>query len=285
MRLKQIAFAFGFIAIGSSGAYLFIYLYRWEWNRALMAGVFLIAAEVALAAAAILDRIKSLERSISPSHKAVVEQDTLARIRDAAAPTPNHFGWLEDTKDLGVFIPFLMGAGLIASAVAWAVEKIAASTAVPVFERGLALRLAPISLPRDGNEPALPPKKRLRFHRQAVALAGAILIGTVGLDVLADATQTRPDLLRAGTRSAILLEVELRGGSRLSHLAIDALWGACSGTVPNELSTDGVRALGNSRYAISVEPALGKYGERRLRGCLQDATIDNVQARVLGIST
>ena len=37
----------------ASGGYVLVYLYRWEWNRALMAGVFFLAAEIALVGAAL----------------------------------------------------------------------------------------------------------------------------------------------------------------------------------------------------------------------------------------
>ena len=42
------------LVLVSSGTYLLVYLYRWEWNRALVAGIFFVAAEVAIAAGAIL---------------------------------------------------------------------------------------------------------------------------------------------------------------------------------------------------------------------------------------
>jgi hypothetical protein len=285
---KKMAFAFGVVAMGASGAYLFIYLYRWEWNRAIMAGVFLIAAEIAFVAAAIFDRIKALEKSIATSEREAPSKDTLSLIHDNAPPQRDHFGWLDDTENLNVFIPFLMGAGLVASAVAWAIERVAAATARPALERGLAGRLAPISLPVSYPVPApaptTPRNGKATLHRQAIALAVAILIGTVGIDVLGDATQTRPDVLQSGTQSAIVVDIDIHGSPRATGEALESLWAVCRATVPNEI-VGGMNALGGSRYQLSVEPALGKYGERRLRGCLEDTTIDNVQGRVVSIST
>jgi hypothetical protein len=286
---KRMAFTFGVVAIGASVSYLFVYLYRWEWNRAIMAGIFLIAAEIAFAAAAIFDRIKALEKSISRPNEDIPEIDTLARIRESAPASRNHFEWLDDAKHTSVFIPFLMGAGLVASALAWAIERMATATAKPAFERGLAARLAPISLPVGRAVPAATPlptrNGKATLRRQAIALSLAILIGTVGIDVLGDATQTRPDVLRAGTTSEVTMELLIHGSGRGEASAIASLWAVCRGTVPNGLADSGITALGDSRYRILLEPALGKYGERRLHGCLEDATIDNVQGRVLSIST
>jgi hypothetical protein len=47
MTPKRIAIALGVATALGSGAYIFIYLYRWEWNRALIAGMIFIAAEIA----------------------------------------------------------------------------------------------------------------------------------------------------------------------------------------------------------------------------------------------
>jgi hypothetical protein len=83
----------------------------------------------------------------------------------------------------------------------------------------------------------------------------------------------------------VTIDIALHGRGQASGLAMESLWAVCRGTVPNELSGGGIAALGDSLYRVSVEPALGKYGERRLHGCLEDATIDNVQGRVLSISS
>ena len=47
-------------------------------------------------------------------------------------------------------MPVLMGVGALASALAWAVERLARATAGPVLERGLAGRMAPLSWPAAG---------------------------------------------------------------------------------------------------------------------------------------
>jgi hypothetical protein len=123
----------------------------------------------------------------------------------------------------------------------------------------------------------------LTVHKQLVALVFAVLAGTLGLDVLSDATQTRPDTFVPGSQSVVTIELRTNGSIRGLEAAL-ALWGTCQGTVPNDVSDAGFYPVGNGRFAFDLEPALGKNGERRLRGCLSDATIDNVQSRVVSVT-
>jgi hypothetical protein len=51
---------------------------------------------------------------------------------------------------MGVFVPVLMGMGVVASALAWVIERLARATARPALERRLAARLAPLSWPDGG---------------------------------------------------------------------------------------------------------------------------------------
>jgi hypothetical protein len=63
-----------------------------------------------------------------------------------------------------VFVPVLMGAGVIMSGLAWVIERLARRTARPTLERGLAARLAPLTLehgslvpPRSDSVDHVPP--------------------------------------------------------------------------------------------------------------------------------
>ncbi len=289
MISRKLAYAFGLIALGSSGTYVFVYLFRWEWNRAFMAGIIFIAAEIGIAAVVLLERIKAIEKAIEHQDPA----STAEHIRETAPPSPDRFQWLK-RSDVGVFIPFLLGAGVLASGIAWAVERVAGATIRPAGERKLALRLAPIALPAGGfvgEGPGtiatdLTPVPRPNFGRstirkQVVALVLAILLGTVGLDVLADATQTRPDRLVPGTTTAVIVELSLHKSGLSAAEGMDSLWGTCRNTVPNKLTDAGIVALGGLRFELTFTPALGKNGYRRLHGCFEDAVLDNLQARVL----
>jgi hypothetical protein len=126
-----------------AGGYLFIYLYRWEWNRAHTAGVFLIVAEIALVAMVLEARISRLETRLSDSRRA--PEVVRTHIREAAPPARTHFAWLKpDASSTNVFVPALMGAGMVMSALAWAIERLGRATAKPVLEGDLARRMGPI---------------------------------------------------------------------------------------------------------------------------------------------
>jgi hypothetical protein len=147
MRAGRIASLFGVVVMGATALYFFVYLWRWEWNRALIAGVLFVAAEVAMLAVAVLGRIRRLSDHVDQRLDARV----LARIQESAPPARDHFAWLSPTTGrTNVFVPVLMGMGVVMSALAWLVERLARATAAPVMERGLAARMGPLGWPSGG---------------------------------------------------------------------------------------------------------------------------------------
>lgn len=98
-------------------AFFLLYMARWEWGRALVAGMVFVAAEVALGFIAMLRRLDRMggdpreapARRAGPVHRQPVDR----------------FPWLATTRDhRGVFIPLLLGGGVLVSGVTWAIEKI-----------------------------------------------------------------------------------------------------------------------------------------------------------------
>lgn len=150
-RLGTLLVALTFLG---AGGYVFVYLYRWEWNRALVAlGIFL-AAEIAVAAGILLRRVDGLTRSTERDQTpGKVDPAVLAAFRESpAAPTP--FRWLGVHPDrTSVFIPVLLGAGVVVAGLAWLVERLAGATARPGVDHGLAEDLSVTSFPRDGLVP------------------------------------------------------------------------------------------------------------------------------------
>ena len=112
-----------------------------------------------------------------------------------------------------------------------------------------------------------------------VVLAVASLVA--GLDVLADLTQDRADRIPAGSRSEIVLDVRHRSTGAAEARTAQGLWGACQGTVWQQLAEPGVVELGGGRFLLATSPAVGEHAWRRLQGCLEDATVDRVKARVV----
>jgi hypothetical protein len=149
MSPRRIARVLGAAMLVATGLYFFVYLWRWEWNRALIAGVLFVATEVAMATATVLDRLQGLSARLG-----AVDPAVLARIKETAPAPHDHFEWLSPRSDqLGVFVPVLIGMGVVASGLAWLVERLARASAGPVLERGLAARLGTLAWPAGGLVP------------------------------------------------------------------------------------------------------------------------------------
>jgi hypothetical protein len=280
----------GFMA-AASGAYLLIYLVRWEWHRAIIAGLFFIAAEVALVAGLVLSKMRSIDRKLDQlTGSAAPPPEVVARLRETAPPPRTPFAWLKnDGGDFNVFLPVLLGAGLLASAAAWVVESVARATARPVLERDLASRLAPVTWPSAGllghePDPVYDRGRPVRRWVPAFALVALAGGGLWGYDVLADAIQTRPEEAEEG----ISTEVELRFSGRRTggdpaRMAAD-LWGSCKLSLHRELPPPTITGLDDRRATLVIDADLGRHAATRIRGCLEDATIDHLQTRVVSVT-
>ena len=171
MNARRLGCAAAALTAAASGWYFFVYLARWEWNRALTSGVILLAAEIALVGGLVLDRLGRLAAdrtaAAGPSRPAGAaaagsagglaggpadpQTRTLSLIRSAPPEPRDHFAWLRPERaGTNVFVPVLLGAGVVVSAVAWVVERLARATAGGRMEEGLAARLATLAPPPGG---------------------------------------------------------------------------------------------------------------------------------------
>jgi hypothetical protein len=149
MIARRLAWLLAILTLCASGTYVFVYLYRWEWNRALTAGVIFLATEIAVVGALILDRLHRM-RDVR-SRSASVNRAALAPGASTDKPQRDQFAWLnESSSRLSVFIPVLLGAGILLSAVAWLVERIARAASRPGLEWGMPEAIDALALP---NEP------------------------------------------------------------------------------------------------------------------------------------
>jgi hypothetical protein len=139
----------GGATLAASGVYTFVYLYRWEWNRALMSAAIFVAAEVAVMGSVLAGRLKAVTKRLD-AQEATARAQRLDRIRSTAPPARTNFAWLSRPEQMNVFVPVLMGAGVLMSGIAWLVERLARATATPVAERGLAAQLDGLALPAHG---------------------------------------------------------------------------------------------------------------------------------------
>jgi hypothetical protein len=143
--VKIIAWLAGIGTLLAGGMYMVVSLNRWEWNRALFFGLIVVIAEIGLATGLILRRLARLEyeRQSDPAVAHI--------LRETRPPTPDRFAWLRDSgQGLNVFITFLVGGGVLISAVAWVVDRVASNTSSPAGEEALARQLESISYPSGG---------------------------------------------------------------------------------------------------------------------------------------
>jgi hypothetical protein len=149
MNARFIRGVLGGVTLAASGAYTFVYLYRWEWNRALMSAAIFVAAEVAVMGSVLAERLKSINKRLDAQDDGARRQ-RVDRIRETAPPARVSFDWLARPQQMNVFVPVLMGAGVLMSGLAWVVERLARATVRPMAERGLAAQLDGLTLPATG---------------------------------------------------------------------------------------------------------------------------------------
>lgn len=164
MTARRISLLVALLTMTVAGCYVAVYLARWEWNRALMAAVIFVGAEIALLGVLVLERMARLERRLEGSSprgegagRAVrsahrrPDPRVLARVREASPPPRKPFAWLSNSPNqMSVFVPVLLGAGVLLSGAAWAVERVAGRIGGGVFDRRLAGRLHTLALPPSG---------------------------------------------------------------------------------------------------------------------------------------
>jgi hypothetical protein len=149
---RRIGLAALLVVMAAAGWYVFVYLYRWEWNRALVSGLIFLAAEIGLLAALVLDRLAKLARRVEDIDQARIDERALRRLREHAPEPARPFAWLDrgQMSQMNVFVPVLLGAGVVMSGLAWVVDRVARLTAAPSMERGLVRKLRPLQPPPGG---------------------------------------------------------------------------------------------------------------------------------------
>jgi hypothetical protein len=154
MNSRRIAVLALVASAAAAAWYFFVYLTKWEWNRALVSALIFLAAEIALIGTLLLDRLRKLTHALDDVQDArriaaAPRPEVLARLREADTGPHNPFAWLTPERS-HVFVPVLLGAGIVLSAIAWAVERVARATSGPRLERALALRLGALAPPEGG---------------------------------------------------------------------------------------------------------------------------------------
>ncbi|MDT0343062.1 hypothetical protein [Streptomyces litchfieldiae] len=290
---RCLGFLLGAASAGGAGLYLVVYLYRWEWQRALISGVLLLVIEVLLVGAVLLGRMGRLHQRLAESDAR--SEAVLRRLEESREEAPGRFRWLDGGPPGGahVFVPVLMATGAALSGLALFVQKLASTTARPGAERRLAGRLAKLAAPPGGvrgngpgltGHPAVPPPRPRRVATLVtVALAGAAGVALL-VNVLSDATQTRPAAPPDSAASTIVFRVAVRNtdADRAGRQAARALWEGCRRSTSVLREHAPLVNLEGDVYVGVLRPALPEHDLRRLRGCLSDLGADRTRAEVLG---
>ncbi|WP_217207575.1 hypothetical protein [Streptomyces sp. AC550_RSS872] len=316
--MRRIAYVFGALVATGAGTYLIVYLYRWQWQRAMICGVLLLIVEVMLFGLVTLGRLSRIEERLRDTDRRQREldartEDVLTRLREpAAAREETRFRWLEDPAERSyVFVPVLMVAGVVLSGLAWVVQKVASATAKPA-ERHLAGRLAVLAAPDPATTPDgpadpsdmadpgaldalddlddLPPlgagaswgrtARRTTVAALCTALLAALVVG------LADLTQTREEKANDSAATSVVVQVDLRGtdlSAARRTLAAQQIWAACRDSTAIPLRHVALGDLGDGMFAGVVRPALTEHDLMRLRGCLEDATLERAHLTVVAV--
>ncbi|TDD67031.1 hypothetical protein [Actinomadura rubrisoli] len=303
-----------------TGAYVVVYLARWEWQRALMAGELLLIAMIVLLAMEGARRLAAMERRLTERIEGAARTEGTARTKGTsrtegtarpsigsvqltavpprrgpyAADPPGEeaprFRWLEpDTDAYRVFIPVLLGAGIVVSGLAALVERLATALGRSGVQGGARLPVAltpPSGGVLAGAPDLVPPRPNPKaWLRAATLVLAAALVTALVVDELAERTQDRADRPVAAPASTLVIEADTRGstGAATADPLVTRLWEYCRGSTRPYVEGGGAVPLGGGRYALVVRPALGEHALRRMRGCLEDATIDRARFRVVSV--
>jgi hypothetical protein len=143
--VKIIAWLAGIGTLLAGGFYMVVSLNRWEWNRALFFGLIVVIAEIGLATGLVLRRLTRLEYAMK------VDPTVAHILRETRPPSRDRFAWMrESAGGLNVFITFIVGGGVILSAIAWLVDRVASKTSSPAGEERLARQISRITYPSGG---------------------------------------------------------------------------------------------------------------------------------------
>ena len=255
------------------------------------------ATELTVLGSMLLRRLGAIESRLAsaPEHGATTRMvgSTSPPERPAAAGDESRsipFPWLDPSRT-AVFIPVLLGAGAVLSALAYVIERIAMF--VVGEQTGRSVPLDRIAYPAGGliaESPPDPssPRRSQRWARvtvMTIALATAGLLVGAAIDVLADAAQSRPDPIQRSGVSEVTVHIGYRSDDHVPvESTAQALFESCRLRLPGDAHFLAPPKVVEARTVmVTIEPALGPLGMRRLGGCLEDLTLDGVRAELVSV--
>jgi hypothetical protein len=118
--------------------------------------------------------------------------------------------------------------------------------------------------------------------RRFIAYLALAVATVVGIGALMEATQNRPDDPPPGSSSTLAFTVSTRGFPGGEQTAARTLMAVCAATVDEATITVPAKAreTTDDAWRVTITPALGEHGRKRLEGCLEDVTLDRVIGHV-----
>ena len=118
-----------------------------------------------------------------------------------------------------------------------------------------------------------------------LALAVAVV---VGIGALMNATQNRPDDPPPGSKSSLAFTVSTHDFPGGPQTAARTLMAVCAATVDDSIISVPAPApaaadAADRAFHVTITPALGEHGRKRLEGCLEDVTLDRVIGHVTAV--
>lgn len=289
---RSIGFALAAVILVVSGIYVVIDLARWEWNRAVISALVMVSALIVLVSMILFRQLYRIEQRMEALERTRgTDAGTLDTLRSTNNDTARRrFRWLERPPDqLGVFIPVLLGAGVLLSLVAYLIERVAGVFAAATLDPRTARHLAPdlplgAGLPRSERE-ALTHAPVRHPTATAAVLVVSLVVSLAAVAGLRELTQTRPKEVTTPGTTSMVLDVDQRRQFRpLPTVAAD-LWGVCRSRLPGEIELTAITQLDDERVLIEFDRSLGRTGRVRIIGCLEDHTLDLVRADVLSVES
>jgi hypothetical protein len=117
---------------------------------------------------------------------------------------------------------------------------------------------------------------------KAIALVVAGVLTVLGVIGLADLTQNRPDPVVEDSTTTIEFDVATRRYDGSEMVAAQSLWAVCQATVSG---TKSAVAETGGHFTVTVSPAFGENGSKRLTGCFEDVTVDRVMGHVVELTS
>ena len=126
--------------------------------------------------------------------------------------------------------------------------------------------------------------------KRLIAYLALAVSGVVGLIAMMNATQNRPDDPRPGSMSMLAFTVSDRDFPGGEQTAARTLMAVCAATVDEATISVPARApeaedAADRAWRVTITPALGEHGRKRLEGCLEDVTLDRVIGHVTDVRT